>query len=160
MSSMLQAALQYLEHHEPFTVSTADEPTGDRAPSPDQLAKSAIELSADWESPTQVRINVKVLDTFHLTANRAAPGLIPTTLTLATRAGNADVTIDYPPGDERQFAFADTPIHVYDGTVTLVARLSTPLPSGAGVRATLTYQPCTEDACLPATSKQIELAAP
>jgi hypothetical protein len=29
-----------------------------------------------------------------------------------------------------------------------------------GVRAILTYQPCTDDACLSATSKQIEFASP
>jgi hypothetical protein len=160
MSSMVQAALEYLERHEPFTVSTADEPTGDRPPTPDQLAKSAVELSADWDSPIQLRINVKVLDTFHLNANRPAPGLIPTTLTLATRAGSLEVTIDYPPGEERHFAFADQPLHVYDATTTIAARLSTPLPPGTGVRATLTYQPCTEDACLPATTKQLEFVAP
>lgn len=159
MSSMLQAALQFLERQEPFTVSTADDPT-DRPPTPDKLAKSAVELSADWESPTELRIKVKVLDPFHLNANRPAPGLIPTTLTIATRAGNADVTIDYPPGEERQFAFADQPLHVYDGAITIAARLSTPIPAGTPVRVTLTYQPCTEDACLPATSKQIEFTAP
>jgi uncharacterized protein YyaL (SSP411 family) len=160
MSSMVQAGLEYLSEHEPFTVSSADEAAADRPPTPEQLAKSAVELSADWESPTELRINVKVLDTFHINANRAAPGLIPTSLLLASRGGDAEVTVDYPPGEERQFAFAPEPLHVYEGTVTIAARFSKPLPPGTGVRATLTYQPCTEDACLSATSKSIELAAP
>jgi uncharacterized protein YyaL (SSP411 family) len=160
MSSMLQAALEYLEHQEPFTVSTADEPPGDRPPTPDQLAKSAVELSAEWQSATEVRINLKVLDPFHLNANRAGPGLIPTTLTLATRAGSAEVSIAYPPGESRSFAFADQPLWVYDGTVALVARLAAPLPPGSAVRATLHFQPCTEDACLAATTKQLEFPAP
>jgi hypothetical protein len=102
-----------------------------------------------------------VLDSFHINANRAATGLIATSLSLASRGGGgAEITVDYPPGDERQFAFAPEPLRVYEGTVTIVARLSEPLPPGTGIRATLSYQPCTEDACLSATSKSIEVAAP
>lgn len=103
---------------------------------------------------------VKVLDTFHLNANQAAEGLVPTTLVLASRGGDTEVSVDYPPGEERQFAFANKPLRVYEGTVTIVARLSKPLPTGTGVRATLSYQPCTEDACLVAANKQVEFAAP
>jgi uncharacterized protein YyaL (SSP411 family) len=161
MSSMVQAALQYLAHYEPFTVSGGDAAAdADRPASPDQLAKAAVELWAEWASPTELRVHVKVLDTFHLNSNRAAEGLIPTTLALASRGGDTEVTVDYPPGEERRFAFTSEPLRVYEGTVAIVARLSKPLPTGTGMRATLSYQPCTEDACLVATSKQIEFAAP
>ena len=52
MSSMVHAALLYLQRHEPFTVSPAAPPEQtDRPPTPDQLAKSAVELSAEWQSP-------------------------------------------------------------------------------------------------------------
>jgi uncharacterized protein YyaL (SSP411 family) len=159
MSSMVQGGLEYLSRHEGFTVSSA-EAGSDRPPTPEQFAKAAVELSAEWESPTELRVNVRVLDTFHINANRAAAGLVPTSLSLATRGGDAEVTIDYPPGEEREFAFATGPLHVYEGAVTIVARLSKALPGGMGVRATLTYQPCTEDACLSAVTKSIELAAP
>jgi hypothetical protein len=157
MSSMIQTTLLYLLNGEPFTVSTAEQ--ADRPPTPDQLARAAVELSAEWTSPTELRVNVKVLDGLHLNANRAAQGLIPTTLALAIRDDDIDATIDYPPGEERRFSFATEPIRVYHGTVTIAARLSKP-PTGGGLRAVLTYQPCTDDACLSATSKIIELPAP
>jgi uncharacterized protein YyaL (SSP411 family) len=161
MSSMVQAALEYLKTTEPFTVATdeqAHDQQGARPPTPDQLAKAAVELSADWESPTELHLHVKVLDTFHLNANRAAQGMIPTTLALiGPRAAPIAATIDYPPGEERHFAFADEPIRVYDGTVTLVARLEQPLPPGATLRAALTYQACTDDACLSATTQAIDI---
>jgi uncharacterized protein YyaL (SSP411 family) len=163
MSSMVQAALEYLKANEPFTVSEGDQhqpQQGDRPPTPDQLAKAAVELSADWQSPTELRINVKVLDTFHLNANRAAQGMIPTTLALVgPRAAPIAASIDYPRGEERRFAFASEPIRVYEGTVSLIARLEEPLPPGAILRAALTYQPCTEDACLSATTRAIDVTA-
>jgi hypothetical protein len=159
MSSMVQAGLAYLAEHEAFTVSSTEE-TVDRPATPEQLAKAAVELSADWESTTELRVNVRVLDAFHINTNRAAPGLIATSLAVASRGGDAEVTVDYPPGEERRFAFAPEPLHVYEGMVTIVARFSKALPPGTGIRATLSYQPCTEDACLAATSKSIELAAP
>jgi len=160
MSSMVQAALEYLKTNEPFTVSI-DEQSGDAPPTPDQLAKSAVELSVDWASPTELRVHVKALDTFHLNANRAAQGMIPTTLALAGPRGAAiAANVDYPPGEERQFAFAGEPIRVYEDEVTIAAHLDQPLPPGTKLRATLTYQPCTEDACLSATSQAIDVTAP
>jgi hypothetical protein len=161
MSSLVQATLAYLGRHEPFTVSAAGEQEDERVTSPDQLAKAAVELSGEWASPTELLVTAKVLDTFHLNANRAAQGMIPTTLTLALPRGvDGSATVDYPPGEERRFAFVSEAIRVYEGEVIFVARLAQPLPAGTPVRAVLTYQPCTEDACLAATSKAIELMAP
>ena len=158
MSSMVQAGLQYLKTLQPFAVSTPDQ-AADRPPTPDQLAKAAVELSTQWESPTQLRVNVKVLEGFHLNANRAAQGMIPTTLAItAARGQQLEATIDYPPGEQRRFAFASEPIRVYEGTVTLAVRFEKPITPGATLRLILTYQPCTEDACLSATSKQIEVS--
>jgi uncharacterized protein YyaL (SSP411 family) len=161
MSSMVQAALEYLKTNEPFTVSTDEQATGDHPPTPDQLAKSAVELSADWASPTELRVHVKVLDTFHLNANRAAQGMIPTTLALVGPRGAAIAAhVEYPPGEERQFAFAGEPIRVYEGKVTIAAQLEQPLPPATKLRAALTYQPCTEEACLSATTQAIDVTAP
>jgi hypothetical protein len=156
MSSLVHAALLYLQKHEPFTVASTEQ--NDQPPSLDQLAKSAVELSADWQSPTELRLNLKVLDTFHLNASQAAQGMIPTTLSLSVRGQNVRHQIDYPPGEERRFAFTSEPLRVYEGTVTLLARFDAPIPPGFALRAVLTYQPCTEDACLPATSKFLEIS--
>ena len=100
-----------------------------------------------------------VLDTFHLNASKAAQGMIPTTLAISgTRGLEIKPQIDYPPGEARRFAFTTEPLHVYAGQVTLLARFDTPVPPGSSLRAVLTYQPCTDDACLPATSKGLEIS--
>jgi uncharacterized protein YyaL (SSP411 family) len=160
MSSMVQAALEYLKSNEPFSVASDQQAGGDQPPTPDQLAKSAVQLSAEWESPTDLRVRIKVREGFHLNANRAAQGMIPTTLAVVgARGTSVAATIEYPPGEERQFAFASEAIRVYEGEVIIVARLAEPLPPATKVRAALTYQACTEDACLAATSQAIELSA-
>jgi uncharacterized protein YyaL (SSP411 family) len=162
MSSMVQAALVYLAKHEPFTVSTGGpEQVDDRPASPDQLAKAAVEFSAAWDSPTELRVKAKVLDGFHVNANQAAQGMIPTTLALSVPRGvEVSAQVDYPPGEERRFAFATEAIRVYEGEVTIAAKMDWPLPTGTPVRVVLTYQACTDQACLPATNKTVEVAAP
>jgi uncharacterized protein YyaL (SSP411 family) len=157
MSAMVQGALAYLTKHEAFTVSAAGEEETERVASPDQLAKEVVDLSARWASPTELRVMVAIRDGYHLNANKAAQGLVPTTLTVAGMR-EPEVKIEYPPGEERAFAFTTEAIRVYEGTVTIVARFAK--RPQAGLKAALTYQPCTEDACLSATTRQLETVAP
>ena len=126
-----------------------------------RLASATNSPAASWNSPTELRVRASVQGGFHLNANHAAQGMIPTTLSLAVPR-DVDVTaeIDYPPGDERRFPFATEAIRVYDGEVTIIVRLDRPLPAGTVLRAALTYQPCTEEACLPAVSKTLDVTAP
>jgi uncharacterized protein YyaL (SSP411 family) len=152
MSSMAEAALVYLAKAGAFTV--ADGEQVDRPATPGQVAKGAVELAAEWVGEGELHVRVKVLEGFHINANRAAQGLIPTTLGVSAGADSRAV-IEYPPGEERRFAFANEAIRVYDGEVVIVARVGR--AAGVRVRVTLTYQACTEDACLPATSKSIEV---
>jgi hypothetical protein len=115
MSSMVQAALHAVGAHGAFTVSANDPAAAaeDRPATPDQLARAAVELSAEWESPTELHVRVKVLDGFHLNANKPAQGMIPTTVAIAAaRGASAQATVDYPPGEERKFAFASEAIRI------------------------------------------------
>jgi len=163
-SSTLQAALEFLEKFPSFTVSGEEGELGqvEAPPSPDELARAAVALSAAWVSPTELRVRASIRPPYHLNANRAAQGLIPTTLAVAAAVEGDDVgvAIDYPEGHERQFAFATGPLTVYEGDAYVDVEFSAPLPAGTRVRATLTYQPCTDDACLSATSKVVETMAP
>jgi len=156
MSAMVQGAMAYLTKHEPFTVSGAGEEEVERVGSPDRLAKEAVDLSSRWASPTELLVMVAIREGYHLNANKAAQGLVPTTLTISGMR-EPEVKIEYPPGEERAFAFATEAIRVYEGTVTIVARFVRPPWT---VRASLTYQPCTEDACLSATTRQLDVGAP
>ena len=97
-----------------WSAGGAVEEAGARPPTPGEVAREVMELSARWTTPVELIVRAKVTDTFHLNAHQAGRGLIPTTLALSLSDGGAvAATIDYPPGEERKFAFADQAIRVY-----------------------------------------------
>lgn len=154
MSSMIQAALLYLRQHDPFTVSPR--PLGATRPaSPSEIAANIVSLRAAWATPTQLNVHLDMLDGFHINAHQAGKGLIPTALMVSQ--GPDVAGIDYPPGEQRRFAFADEPIRVYDGLVTIAVRFKDePLPADV-LQLSLTYQACNESACFSPVTKRIEL---
>jgi len=166
MSSMVQAADRYLRQAEPFTVSAAkgEEAAGrggGRPMSPQQIAGGVVGVRARWASPIELHLRLDVLKGFHINANttdtKANHPLIPTTLTVVGEASRG-AEVEYPPGEEQRFSFSEEPIHVYSGEVTIVVRITAPLPKGAAVRLNLSYQACDDSACLPPVTKQIEVA--
>jgi len=68
--------------------------------------------------------------------------------------------IEYPPGVTRKLAFAEEELRLYEGTATLVVRFSRDQRRESPLRLALRYQACSEDACLPAVTRQIEVSTP
>ncbi|MDQ3441321.1 MAG: DUF255 domain-containing protein [Planctomycetota bacterium] len=154
MSSMIEAALLLLQQHEPFTVTLATA-SADRPASPSEIAANVVSMRAAWVSPTQLNVHLDVLDGFHINAHDAGKELVPTSL--AVSRGPDVAGIDYPPGEEQRFAFADEPIRVYDNTVLIAVRFtSTPSPEDV-LQLSLTYQACDDSACLAPVTKRVEL---
>jgi thiol:disulfide interchange protein DsbD len=84
--------------------------------------------------------------------------LVPTTLDLSTPPGVRAGEIRWPTPVERRLAFAgETPILVYEGTL----QLSVPLEGAdaARTRATLRYQACDDEHCLPPRTLQLAAVA-
>jgi hypothetical protein len=100
---------------------------------------------------------VNVLDGFHINAHEPSNGLIATDLAVGGDAAPRVLRVDYPPGELRRFAFAEEPIRVYEGTVTIGVNFDAPPSPTQPLRFTLTYQPCDDNACLPPVRKGIEL---
>jgi uncharacterized protein YyaL (SSP411 family) len=166
MSSMVQAADQYLRKAEPFTVSAA---TGEaavgrgaeRPMTPQEIAAGVVGVAARWASPVELHLRLNVLKGFHINAHHTDTNanlpLIPTTLAVVGEAARG-AAVEYPPGEEQSFSFAERPIRVYSGDVTIVVRTVVSLPKGAAVRLNLSYQACDDSACLAPVTKQIEVA--
>jgi uncharacterized protein YyaL (SSP411 family) len=155
MSAMIQAALMFLRHNGPFTVAPGPMQRAGRPATPGEVATSVVELGAEWASATQLNVQLSVKDGFHINAHEAGPGLIPTTISVAN--GPTIAGIDYPPGEERKFPFADVPIRVYEGSVTIAVRFSAePLPADV-LNLSVTYQACDDSACLSPVTKRAEL---
>ena len=154
MSSTVQAALMFLRRREPFTV-TSGSGGGERPASPSEIAANVVAMRAAWASPTQLNLHLDVLDGFHINAHEAGKGLVPTSL--AVTRGPDVAGIDYPPGEEQRFAFADEPIRVYDGSVLIAVRFASAPVAGEPIQLSLTYQACDDSACLAPVTKRVEL---
>jgi uncharacterized protein YyaL (SSP411 family) len=160
MSSMVEATLLYLLRAEPFTVSAVQESgQTDRPATPEQIAAGVVSIQAEALSAAELHLHLTILDGFHINAHDPIDSevpLIPTTLSVDAPGA----TIEYPPGEEQGFGFAERPIRVYSGKVTIVARFSPPPKPESTLRFSLMYQACDQSACFPPVSKQFEIEVP
>jgi hypothetical protein len=158
VSSMLQAAHQYVKAHGPIEISLASNFQRRRPPrqaTPEQIAAGVVGLQAAWVEPTRLDVHVEVMAGFHVNANVASQDLIPTSI---AAAGVEISDIHYPPGEVKKFPFAEEPIRVYEGAFTITLRFKQP-PASDKLTVRLTYQACNEDSCLPPITKQFELVS-
>jgi uncharacterized protein YyaL (SSP411 family) len=154
MSALVEAAHLYVKRFGPIEVAAAPEGAR-RQPTPQEVAANIVDLEGEWVSPTELRIHAKIQDEFHINAHQASTaGLTPTKMAVSV----AGATIDYPPGEDRRFPFADESLRVYEKTATFVIRFKLPITSE--LTGQLTYQACTNDACLPPIAKEFDVPAP
>jgi len=158
MSSMVQAAHQYVKAHGPIEITmesnVARRGRQPRPATPEQIAAGVVGIQAAWVEPTRLDVHVEVMEGFHVNANVAAQGLIATSI---SAVGQEISDIAYPPTQQRKFSFADEPLPVYDGSFTITLRFKAPPPPDQPLTLRLTYQACNDDSCLPPITKQFEL---
>ncbi|MEZ5333047.1 MAG: protein-disulfide reductase DsbD family protein, partial [Thermoanaerobaculia bacterium] len=131
-------------------------------PATSQLArveKATVELVADRTAyergeTAQVATVLTLEDGWHTNSHQPTYDyLIPTEVRLTAPEGWPEVgTLRYPEGEIKSFAFADEPLSVYDGEVSILAPVAVPLDAEEGpheVSATVTYQACDDRSCLP-----------
>jgi hypothetical protein len=141
MSAMVSASEMYLRQHGPITVSGSAKIN--RPMSPQQLAQDVVSVSVHWDDPLTLRVRLRIVEGFHINANIADKGLIATRLSVVPAA-----VIEYP----------QTTKMIFEGEVALIVRFSAKPVDG--VRLSLVYQPCDENSCMPAVTKQIDVAIP
>jgi len=94
-------------------------------------------------------VTLEIAEGYHINAHDVSddadaegPALIPTTLRLE---GPGSIEVTWPEPATRRFAYADQPLRVYEGEVTLEVSAS---GLAEDSRLSLTAQPCTDQACL------------
>jgi DsbC/DsbD-like thiol-disulfide interchange protein len=101
---------------------------------------------------TPVDVELEITRGFHVNANPATfPYLIATEVQPGQVDGITVGKIDYPAGVARKFEFADQPLSVYEGKVTIPIPL-TVAPDAKGERTLplkLRVQACDNEKCLP-----------
>jgi hypothetical protein len=108
----------------------------------------------------EVRLVVEIKPGYHI--NNHAPmeaHLIPLRLSWETRPFRI-LEVQYPKPSLEKYEFAEKPLSVFSGPVTIVTRLEAPpeAPRGPGILlGTLRYQACTDKLCLPPRTLQVRL---
>jgi len=151
MSSLLNAGIDYLKIASPFIVAAKPNADEDRPPSPQQTAANVVAIGGVWTSETQLEIELAIADGYHIQSNQAGKELIATTISVQ----DIDATIDYPAGVRQTFVFADQAINVYTGRVMITLQFR--VPPAKLPRLAITYQACTDDACLPPITKHLQI---
>jgi DsbC/DsbD-like thiol-disulfide interchange protein len=108
----------------------------------------------------EVAVVVEINDAYHMNSHKPSDAyLIPTTLTPKLPDGFTLVDSIYPPGHDKKFSFADKPLNVYAGKVTLRLKLTATDKAPMGdttIPITLRYQACNNSACLPPVKIPVE----
>ncbi len=143
-----------------------DARSGNDGPAPSPSVKPAVVSSSDQvvkisSVPVNISLNAAV-DTvltlsispgFHVNANPATFSyLIATELTPGKVDGITVGKPAYPPGIKKKFQFAEEPLAVYEGEISIKLNLHAEKTAATGARSlpvTLRVQACDEEKCFP-----------
>jgi hypothetical protein len=160
--SVLLVATACSKPEENAATTPAASPTTQRITSESvvKVTVQPVELSADESSEAVVRLTIQ--NGYHVNANPPTfPYLKATTLEIPAAEGLTAATVTYPKAIEKQFAFADKPLAVYEGEVDLKATLSADKAAKSDRRslpAHLRIQACDDQVCYPPGT--VELTIP
>jgi hypothetical protein len=141
MSALVQAALTY-QRIGPLEIAA-----GSGEPHPQKQAAQAVTVHTVWINPRQLDVRINVSAGFHLTAGQ---------LRLST--SDATAKVEYPSPTRRRFEYSDEELPVYEREIVIPVRFTAAV--ARSVELVLSYQPCTEQACLAAVSQRITAAPP
>lgn len=152
--ALLQASMLYLRTQPPLEL-VPEAPQPPRPPSPQELAAQAVGIDTAWVDDTDLRLHLTIAQGYHLNAQDAGGGLVPTEL----RLEQPDVSIEYPPSQSLQIGAGQT-VAGYSGRITLRARFARGMTGRGTLHGMLRYQACTHESCLPPASRTLEIACP
>jgi DsbC/DsbD-like thiol-disulfide interchange protein len=112
-------------------------------------------------APARAAVEAKVAPGYHINDHHPSLDyLIPTELKIEPSPKLTVEEMVYPKGELKSFAFADTQLSVYEGTVDVGALLNVAPalhPGEYTLQGKLNYQACNDHACLPPASVPVTL---
>ena len=107
-------------------------------------------------------VTLRIQDGYHINSHEPSePDLIPTSIELKG-AADYSLSVTFPLPQMQRFNYADQPLSVFTGSVTINARLErrtgheSELPTDAVLE--LSYQACTDQACMTPVTERLPLA--
>jgi uncharacterized protein YyaL (SSP411 family) len=141
MSAMVEALLAYVRSAGPLEVAASR--SAGALTSPESQSRIVVQVEARLETETELWVRLTIAHGWHVNGPEATEGLTATRLTFE------GATVDYPATQ------ALGGVSGYAGEVILRARFAHPPEST--LRGAVTYQPCSETACLAAVTREIEI---
>jgi DsbC/DsbD-like thiol-disulfide interchange protein len=112
--------------------------------------------AAHADSPLKIAIVARVAPGYHINDHKPTLDyLIPTALKVDTLDQFVVKDVVYPKGTPKKFPFADVPLSVYEGSITVGAVLQAAKTAPPGIytlKAKFAYQACNDHSCLAPTS--------
>ncbi len=110
----------------------------------------------------EVELDLRVLDDWHINANKPNEDfLVPTALNVPKLSGVTVESIRYPNPKSVKLSFSETPLAVYEEEfeIAVLFRIA-PGTAAQKVNATLRFQACNDQICLPPAAVPIAIALP
>ena len=129
-----------------------------------QVVEVKTVLGADGVQPgmtTKVAAVARIAPGYHINDHKPTLDyLIPTEWKLELPSQVSVEKVVYPKGELKKFAFSETPLSVYEGSLTVGALLRvarTARPGAYTLNGKFNYQACNDHACLPPKSVPVAL---
>jgi len=126
------------------------------AQAPETVVKAKVAMAAGAARPDSIvkaTVVAEVLPGYHINDHHPTLDyLIPTEVKLEPNPQVTKNDVTYPKGELKRFAFSETPLSVYEGTVRFDVAMQLEhkaVPGDYQVKGQLAYQACNEHTCLP-----------
>ncbi|MGH7725393.1 MAG: protein-disulfide reductase DsbD family protein [Candidatus Eiseniibacteriota bacterium] len=133
-------------------------------PATDKLVRVKVpsDLKASQGETIKVELEFEVLETWHVNAHRPNEDfLVPTVFSVRSADGVSAGEVRYPDAKQVTLSFSETPLAVYEGDFEIVVPLRVAPDAAPGprtVNATLRFQSCNDQVCLPPASIPVKIA--
>ena len=126
------------------------------AQAPEAVVKAKVTMAPGVARPDSIvkaAVVAEVLPGYHINDHHPTLDyLIPTEVKLEPSPQLTKNDVTYPKGELKKFAFSETPLSVYEGTVRFDVALQlehNAMPGDYQVKGQIAYQACNDHACLP-----------
>ncbi len=145
MSTHVQAALQFVQNHGDLRVEPG-EGGKLKLDTPQATAVKAVGITSGWKGDRQIMVELTISPDYHLSSETSLESPMDVIEHIAV-----------PPPVRRKFAYAQEEQAVLEGRVRILVTLKKAPEKGTTIPLRLTYQICTETACLPTVSRGLSI---
>ncbi|GIW75956.1 MAG: thioredoxin domain-containing protein [Phycisphaerae bacterium] len=145
MSTHVQAVLQFVQNHGDLRVEPGDNGRV-TFQAPQAEAVGAVAIRCGWKGERQILVELTIASGYHLSAQTRLESPMDVIEHLAV-----------PPSVRKKYAYADEEQLVLEGRVRILVTLKHPPEPGQIIPLRLTYQVCTDSACLPTVSRGLSI---